>query len=145
MWIWFGLAVLALIGELATGTFTLLLIAVGLAAGGVAVIVGVDLPVQLIVCSISVVAGLLVLRASGVLKKRHVEVGRNVAVNLDIGQIVTVEDWADQREARVWYRGASWQVALASGCDPTPGEQVIVEIRGSQLIVAPRQLGSILR
>ena len=32
MWTWFGLAVLALIGELVTGTFYLLLIAVGLAA-----------------------------------------------------------------------------------------------------------------
>ena len=36
MWIWLGLAALALIGELATGTFYLLLVALGLAGGGVA-------------------------------------------------------------------------------------------------------------
>lgn len=138
MWIWFGLAVLALIGEVATGTFYLLLVATGLAAGGVAAIGGLSLEGQLVVCGVVVIAGLLLLRATGVLSRRGVDSHRNANVNLDIGQVVTVSDWAGARTARVSYRGASWDVALAPGSDPIAGEQVITEVRGSQLIVKPR-------
>jgi membrane protein implicated in regulation of membrane protease activity len=138
MWIWFGLAVLALIGEVATGTFYLLLVATGLAAGGLATVAGIGIEGQLAICGGVVVAGLLVLRATGVLKKREVNAARNADVNLDIGQVVTVSDWAGARTARVSYRGASWDVILASGCDPVAGEQIITEVRGSQLIVKPR-------
>lgn len=138
MWIWFGLAVLALIGEVATGTFYLLLVATGLAAGGVAAIGGLAVAGQLAVCGVVVIAGLLLLRFTGVLKKRGIDPHGNADINLDIGQTVTVTDWAGGRTARVWYRGASWDAVLASGCDPVPGEQVIAEVRGSQLIVKPR-------
>jgi membrane protein implicated in regulation of membrane protease activity len=137
MWIWFGLAVLALIGEVATGTFYLLLVATGLAAGGLAAVGGIGVEGQLAICGGVVVAGLLILRATGVLKKREVDAGSNADVNLDIGQIVTVGDWAGGRSARVWYRGASWDVMLAPDCDPVAGEHVITEMRGSQLIVKP--------
>lgn len=40
MWIWFGLAAVALIGEVGSGTFYLLLVALGLAAGGIAAWLG---------------------------------------------------------------------------------------------------------
>ncbi|AOB31091.1 NfeD-like family protein 1 [Bordetella sp. H567] len=142
MWIWFGLAVLALIGEVATGTFYLLLVATGLAAGGVAAVGGLALEGQLIVCGAIVIAGLLVLRASGVLTRRGVDAHRNADVNMDIGQVVTVADWGGARTARVAYRGARWDVVLAPGCDPVAGEQVITEVRGSRLIVKPRRLHS---
>ncbi|ARP90874.1 NfeD-like family protein 1 [Bordetella genomosp. 9] len=139
MWIWFGLAVLALIGELATGTFYLLLVATGLAAGGLAAAIDVGVEGQLAMCGVVVVAGLLILRATGILKKREVNPFRNADVNLDIGQTVTVADWKGSRSARVWYRGASWDAVLASDCEPVAGEQVITEVRGSQLVVRPRQ------
>jgi membrane protein implicated in regulation of membrane protease activity len=138
MWIWFGLAVLALIGEVATGTFYLLLVATGLAAGGLATVGGIGIEGQLAICGGVVIAGLLILRATGVLKKREVDAARNADVNLDIGQVVTVDNWTGARTARVSYRGASWDVILAAGCDPVAGEQIIMEVRGSQLIVKPR-------
>jgi membrane protein implicated in regulation of membrane protease activity len=138
MWIWFGLAVLSLIGEVMTGTFYLLLVATGLAAGGLAAVGGIGIEGQLGVCGGVVIAGLLILRATGVLKKREVDSARNADVNLDIGQIVTVGDWKGGRSARAWYRGANWDVMLAAGCDPVAGEQLIIEVRGSQLIVKPR-------
>jgi membrane protein implicated in regulation of membrane protease activity len=138
MWIWFGLAVLALIGEVVTGTFYLLLVAVGLAAGGLAAVAGLGIEGELAICGVVVLAGLLILRATGVLKRRGIDSARNADVNLDIGQVVTVDDWGGARTARVWYRGASWEAALAPGVEPVAGEQVITEIRGSQLIVMPR-------
>ncbi|RSF06076.1 NfeD family protein [Achromobacter aegrifaciens] len=138
MWIWLGLAALALIGELATGTFYLLLVALGLAAGGVAAWFGAGLEWQLVGCGIVLLLGLLVLRKTRVLKKREVDSARNADVNLDIGQTVSVEAWSDQGTARVWYRGAHWQAARAPGPPPVAGEQTIIEMRGSILVLAPR-------
>jgi hypothetical protein len=86
MWIWLGLAALALIGELATGTFYLLLVALGLAAGGVAAWFGAGLEWELVACGVVLLLGLLVLRKTRVLKKREVDSASNADVNLDIGR-----------------------------------------------------------
>jgi len=138
MWIWLGLAALALIGELATGTFYLLLVALGLAAGGVAAWLNSGQEWQLVACGVVLLLGLLVLRKTRVLKKREVNSARNVDVNLDIGQTVTVEAWSEHRTARVWYRGAHWQAELAPGKTPHAGEHTITELRGSTLVLTPR-------
>lgn len=138
MWIWLGLAALALIGELATGTFYLLLVALGLAAGGVVAWLNGGLEWQLVACGIVLLLGLLVLRKTRVLKKREVNSARNADVNLDIGQTVAVEAWSEQGTARVWYRGAHWQAELAPGQTPRAGEHTIIELRGSTLVLTPR-------
>jgi len=137
MWIWFGLSALALIGEVMTGTFYLLLVAVGLAAGGLAAMVDVGFQWQLVIAGLAALAGLPILRATGVLKKREVNSARNADVNLDIGQIVQVQAWSQDRTARVSYRGANWQAVLATGQPCLTGPHEIVEIHGSQLTVAP--------
>lgn len=139
MWIWLGLAALALIGELATGTFYLLLVALGLAAGGVAAWLNIGLEWQLVGCGLVLLLGLLVLRKTRVLKKREVNSARNVDVNLDIGQTVNVEAWSEHGTARVWYRGAHWQAELAKGQTPQAGEHTIIELRGSTLVLTPRR------
>lgn len=138
MWIWLGLAALALIGELATGTFYLLLVALGLASGGVAAWFGAGLEWQLVACGVVLLLGLLVLRKTRVLKKREVDSASNADVNLDIGQTVSVEAWSDNGTARVWYRGAHWQAELAPGQAPQAGEQTITEMRGSILVLTPK-------
>src|SRR3546814_11817730 len=91
MWFWFGFAVLALIGEVMTGTFYLLLFALGLAAAGITALAGGVLAWQIVTVSVVTAAGLLVLRRTGVLKKSEINAARNADVNLDIGQIVDVE------------------------------------------------------
>lgn len=138
MWIWLGLAALALIGELATGTFYLLLVALGLAAGGIAAWLLAGLEWQLVACGVVLLLGLLVLRKTRVLKKREVNAARNADVNLDIGQTVNVEAWADNGSARVWYRGAHWQAELAAGQPALAGEHIIVELRGTRLVLTPK-------
>ncbi|SSW71149.1 NfeD family protein [Achromobacter agilis] len=138
MWIWLGLAALALIGELATGTFYLLLVALGLAAGGVAAWFGAGLEWELVACGVVLLLGLLILRKTCVLKKREVDSASNADVNLDIGQTVSVEAWSENGTARVWYRGAHWQAELAQGQAPQAGEQTITEMRGSILVLTPK-------
>jgi len=59
MWYWFGLAAIALMGEVASGTFYLLLVALGLAAGGVAAALGASLAWQLVACGAAALAGLV--------------------------------------------------------------------------------------
>ena len=138
MWIWLGLAALALIGELATGTFYLLLVALGLAGGGLAAWLNAGLEWQLLACGVVVLLGLVILRKTRVLKKREVDAASNADVNLDIGQVVSVEAWSDNRTARVWYRGAHWQAELAEGHASHGGEHVITELRGTRLVLTPR-------
>jgi len=138
MWYWFGLAALALIGEVASGgTFYLLLVALGMLGGGLVAGLGFALVWQLAACAMAALLGLLALRRTGVLKKREVNAARNVNVNLDIGQIVQVDAWTPVGAARVWYRGAHWQVSIAPGAPCKPGPHVITEIRGTRLIVTP--------
>lgn len=138
MWIWFGLAAAALIGEVASGTFYLLLVAVGLTAAGLAAWAGLALEWQLLACALVALLGLLVLRRRGILKKREIDAARNADVNLDIGQTVNVEYWSDAGGARVQYRGASWQAWLADGQPRRPGPHVITEIHGAVLVLAPK-------
>src|SRR5690606_38414136 len=139
MWIWFGLAAAARIGEVASGTFDLLLVALGLAAGGIAAWLAAGLEWQLVACAVVALAGLLVLRRTGVLKKREIDAGRNADVNMDIGQTVEVESWSETGLARVWYRGAHWQAELAAGQPRQPGPHVIAELRGTRLVLVPRE------
>lgn len=136
MWIWFGLAVLALIGEVVSGTFYLLIVGVAFALAGVAAGLSLGVEWQLVVCAAVALLSLLVLRRTGVLKKREVNSAKNADVNLDIGQTVEVETWSDLGLTRVKYRGASWQAELASGQVKEPGFFKIVEIRGTRLILA---------
>lgn len=137
MWFWFGFAVLALIGEVMTGTFYLLLFAVGLAGAGIAALLGGGLAWQIVTVAVVTLLGLFVLRRSGVLKKREVNSARNADVNLDIGQTVEVEAWSANDTARVWYRGAYWQAMPAPGVARHPGAYRIVEIQGSTLYLEP--------
>ena len=52
-YIWFAAAVVLVIAEMATGTFYLLMIAVGVAAGGVAALAGLGVPAQTVTAIIS--------------------------------------------------------------------------------------------
>ena len=45
-WLWFGVAGLVVVLELASGTFYLLMVALGMAAGGIAALLRADWPLQ---------------------------------------------------------------------------------------------------
>ncbi len=137
-WIWLGLMALALIGEVMSGTFYLLIVAVGLAAAALAAWFGLGLAIQLGVCAVVVVLAMLALRRLNVLKKRSGEPSRNANLNMDIGQTVKVDAWNSDGTTRVWYRGAHWQAELVAGAIPTAGMYIITEMRGSSLVLTPQ-------
>jgi membrane protein implicated in regulation of membrane protease activity len=132
--IWLALAGALTILELFSGTFYLLMIALGMLAGALAALSGAGEAVQLLTAAVIGAA------ATGLLRRRRprkVNSARDPNVNLDIGQSLHVPHWhPDHATARVMYRGAMWDVDLAPGAHATPGQFVIREIRGSRLIVS---------
>jgi membrane protein implicated in regulation of membrane protease activity len=137
--LWWVAAGLLVAAELATGTFYLLMIALGAAAGALAAHAGAAAPAQM--AAAAVVGGV----ATAAL---HLQRGRRPAsapasanrdVNLDIGERVTVAAWAPDGSARVTYRGASWVARYAGPDVPQPGEHFIVALEGNQLVLAPEQ------
>lgn len=136
-WIWFGLMALALIGEVLTGTFYLLVVAVGFAVAALVALAELTVALQIVACAVAIAIAMVVLRKTGVLKKREVNASTNANVNMDIGQTMTVEAWTAQRTARVWYRGTHWEAELAADATPAPGVFVIIQTRGNTLVVTP--------
>ena len=139
--IWFVAAGALIAVELFSGTFYLLMIALGLAAGGLVALGGALLEWQLLVAAAVGIAAVLLLRRSRFSRGRRRDANADPSVILDIGQTVEVAAWdaqGDLHVARVPYRGAQWDVELETGHHPLPGAYVIREIRGSRLIVAPR-------
>lgn len=133
--IWFGMAGILVIAEIFTGTFYLLMIALGALAGGVAGLAGFIFSVQMVVAAIVGAIVTFLLRKSSFGKQRRLPAARDPNVNLDIGQTVYVKQWQGN-QARAMYRGALWDIELMSGAEAITGTFIIREIRGSHLIVA---------
>ncbi|AKM32149.1 NfeD-like family protein 1 [Pandoraea faecigallinarum] len=136
-WLWFGVAGLIVVLELASGTFYLLMVALGVAAGGIAALLRADWPLQWV--SAAIVAGLAVwlLRRSRFGRRRiKIDVSADPNTNLDIGQRLRVDAWQPGGQARAMYRGAEWDVELLPGELLDAGWFVIREVRGSRLYVA---------
>lgn len=135
-WIATGVTVAA---ELATGTFYLLMIALGLAAGALAGHFGWAQPYQFLVAA--VVGG----GATAIWHWRRVSragpalpTASDRDVNLDIGERVHVASWAADGTARVRYRGSMWAARLQPGAPPVGGEHVVAAVEGNWLVLAPR-------
>ena len=134
-WIsWFVMAGVVVILELFTGTFYLLMIAIGIAFGGVSALYGLSPALQTTVAAIVGVIATGVLHRSRFGRPHRVDSARDPNMNMDIGQTVDVPQWHDG-SARVLYRGALWDVSLAPGAPPEPGKFTIREVQGSRLIV----------
>ena len=108
-WIAAGLLVAA---ELLTGTFYLLMLAIG----GVAVLISY----------------LVRRRRPGDPSPRA-----DRSVNLDVGETVEIDDWGADGTAQIRYRGAPWIAVLRPGSTPRPGPHRVIELVGSRLLVEP--------
>ena len=133
--LWWLLAGAAIVLELLTGTFYLLMLAIGLGAAALAAHAGASNPVQMAVAAVvggGAVMGWNVYRQKNAVTSHP---GANPDLNLDIGETVQVESWLPDGSTSVKYRGAQWSAVLAAGGQPSLGAHHIVEIRGSQLVL----------
>ena len=133
--LWWLLVGAAVATELLTGTFYLLMLAIGLVAGAIAAHAGTGVATQLVMAA--AVGGGAV--AAWHLKRgrRPVEApaGANPNVNLDIGEAVRVDAWGADHTANVRYRGANWTVVPTGGLPQGPGMYRVREVTGSRLVV----------
>jgi membrane protein implicated in regulation of membrane protease activity len=133
--IWWLLAGAAVAVELVTGTFYLLMIAVGLAAAAISAHLGASTAMQLVTAAVvgSATVGIThFIRGRG---PKALSAGTNPDVNMDVGETVQVDDWQADGTALVRYRGAQWAVVQATDGAPSAGAHRIREVIGSKLVV----------
>jgi membrane protein implicated in regulation of membrane protease activity len=133
--VWWLLAGSAVVAELLTGTFYLLMLATGLVAAAIAAHLGATITVEMVVAAIVGGGSVLAWRSYKQKTPTALPAGANHDVNMDVGETVHVEEWGPQGTGEVKYRGAIWQVSLMPGASPVPGPHVIVEVVGSRLVV----------
>ena len=122
--------------ELLTGTFYLLMLAIGFAFAALAAHLGWSLSAQIIVAA--VVGGGAVVVWHLRQTKRHLQepaAQANANVNLDIGETVQIEAWNADGTADVHYRGARWTAIHRSGVSPSAGAHRVAELIGNRLLV----------
>lgn len=135
--VWWLLAIALGIVELFTGSFYLLVLALGAASAAVLAFAGGPFWLQLLAAAVVSAGG------AALVRKLRPPIGRGDAarsqdLNLDIGEPVVVERWDEQRRARISYRGTGWDVELLPG-EPTHVTHYIVrEVAGNRLRLAAK-------
>lgn len=134
--IWWMLAGVAVAVELVTGTFYLLMIAVGLAAGALTAYLGLGIVAQLLVAATIGGGSVLVWHGYRRRSPTPLRATANRDVNIDIGEAVQVDRWNADGTATVKFRGASWTAVAADNTNAgLPGPHRIREMIGNRLII----------
>ncbi len=135
--VWWVLAGLAVAVELASGTFYLLMVALGLAAGAMASYIGFGVPMQIAVAAVVGGGSTAVWHWRRTRDAKSLPAASNRDVNLDIGERVFVHGWSPDRTARVQYRGSTWEARLQPGADAGSGEHLVSAVEGNWLVLKP--------
>jgi len=141
--LWWVIAGVLVAAELVTGTFFLLMLAFGAAAGALVALAGWGEEWQIGLAAL--VGGCAVLLWYVRLRHRAAAIGSKAPLGahpdpdlaLDLGQSVTVTHWSADHSAQVHYRGAVW-TARAHAHTPTPltpGPYRIVAMHGNVLLL----------
>ena len=135
--IWWLLAGGLVVAELLTGTFYLLMLAVGVGAAGIAAHVGASTTAQILTAAL--VGGGSVVGWHALRRKRPGDPSARAdrSVNLDVGETVMIEHWNPDGTTQVKYRGATWTAIHRTGVTPATGMHKVVELVGNRLLVEP--------
>jgi membrane protein implicated in regulation of membrane protease activity len=137
--VWWVLAGAAVALELATGTFYLLMLALGFAAGAIAAHLGLGTTVQIAAAAVVGSGATALWRWRRSKQPVSTEVAGNRDVNLDVGEYVQVVEWSADRTARVQYRGSVWTARLAPGEVAAAGSHVVRAVESNSLVLAPAE------
>lgn len=135
--VWWLLTGAAVGVELLTGTFYLLMLAIGLAASALAAHAGAGVVVQIVTAA--VVGGGAVVAWHWLKRSRPGDPSARAdrSVNLDVGELVMIDSWNADGTAHIKYRGATWTAVHRSGVTPCTGMHRVAELVGSRLLVDP--------
>lgn len=144
--LWWVIAGVLVAVELATGTFYLLMLAVGAVAGALAAHAGLGETVQIALAAIlggACVGGWYAKRRRD--REASAAAPQGGAQNdpgnlaLDLGQTVQVDAWLSDGTAQVQYRGARWQARLQTPLTapaiPAAGTYRICGMQGNLLLL----------
>jgi len=133
---WWAACGVLVAAELLTGTFYLLMLALGAAAAALAAHLGLSLTGQLATAAIVGGSAVVLWHRSGQRKRgSQPSAQANPDLNLDIGQPVHVEHWDSEGLATIKHRGAAWQARYTGQGAPEPGRYLIRAIEGSCLLL----------
>ena len=133
--LWWLLVGAAVALELFTGTFYLLMLAVGMVAAALAAHASVGLSMQLIVAAVIGSAAVFFWHLIKRRRPSDPSVRAMRSVNLDVGEVIQIEEWLPDGTASVKYRGAQWTVIQRPGNPPVPGAYRVAELVGNRLLV----------
>ena len=135
--IWWLLAGGAVAIELATGTFYLLMVALGLAAAAVATHLGLGLSGQIVVAALVGGVGTGLWYAKRARAPSSAPASANPDVNMDVGAHLQIDQWEVDRTTQVTYRGSQWQARLQAGAPLQAGPHTVAAVEGSVLVLVP--------
>ena len=134
--LWWLLSGASVALELLSGTFYLLMLAIGFACAALSASLGFSQSSQIVVAAV-VGGGAVVFWHRHQMHKRNPEPAAqaNANVNLDIGETVQIEAWQADGTADVHYRGARWTAIHRPGVTPSAGPHRVAELVGTRLLV----------
>ena len=132
---WWAAAGALVAAELASGTFYLLMLALGMAAAAMAAHAGRGEAAQFVLAALVGGGAVIAWRAKRRAEPAPEPAASNRNVNLDIGSHVHVGDWRADGTARVQYRGAAWDVRYQGSGMPAAGDYTIRALDGNCLLV----------
>ena len=134
--VWWLLAASAVAVELMTGTFYLLMLAAGLAAGAIAAYLGIALIGQMLVAAAIGGGAVCAWHWHRSNSPRPLSASANPDVHLDIGEPVHVLRWNADGTASVHFRGAQWTAVAADPAEAAiPGNFRIKAMLGNRLVI----------
>ncbi len=132
---WWLLAGTAIVLELVTGTFYLLMLAIGCVAAALAASLGLAMTGQITTAALVGGGGVAIWYALRSRRPLGTTAQANPDLNLDIGETLTVDQWDADGTASVHYRGARWTVVQQGAAPPVAGLHRVVAVVGSRLMV----------
>ncbi|MDO9404443.1 MAG: NfeD family protein [Polaromonas sp.] len=135
--IWWIAAGVAVALELATGTFYLLMLALGLVAAALAAHLGLGLIGQILTAAVVGAGAVAIWYVVRSRQPEPVTASANRDLHIDIGEPVQVDQWNADGTATVKYRGASWTAVLATPVADvgSTGLFRIKELLGNRLVI----------
>lgn len=131
-WIAAGVLVAA---ELTSGTFYLLMLALGAAAGALAAHLGLGIAGQMLSAAIVGGTATVIWHQRRSRANQSASAASNPDMNLDIGQAVQVDAWTADGTTQVQYRGAAWTARYIGKTPAASGRHVIRAVEGSCLLL----------
>ena len=135
--IWWLLAGSAVAIELATGTFYLLMIGIGMVAAAIAAHLGLPVTGQILTAALVGGGAVAIWHWQSGRRPQSAPANANRDVHIDIGEAVQVDQWNADGTASVKYRGANWTAVLATPAHAPQltGQFRIKELLGNRLVI----------